>query len=156
MSVIVCYYYKFCFTAQAAMMNYSIPLLRVTNGSRNSLLLFNYMLTCFPYNFDGQKQHRHEGTWKAKPKQTRELSELVLVLTSQQVTARLSPVFLGARFCTTPEEKFHVFRQLKRGEKKIDIENFFSIFLSEHHVDSIKQIKKNLSYTLSEISIFTK
>ena len=60
------------------------------------------------------------------------------------VTARDSPtipVFLAARFCTPPEVKFYVFRQLKRGEEK-------SIFLLEHHVDSIKQIKKNLSYTL--------
>ena len=49
---------------------------------------------------------------------------------------------LAARFCTQPEVKFHVFRQLKRGEEK-------SIFFLEHHVDSIKQIKKkHLSYTL--------
>ena len=46
--------------SQAAMMNYSIPLLRVPNRSRNPLLLFNYMLPCFPYNFDGHEQHRHE------------------------------------------------------------------------------------------------
>ena len=93
--------------SQAAMMNYSIPLLRVPNRFRNPLLLFNYMLTCFPYNFHGHEQHRHEGKWKAKPKQTRQLRELVLVLTSQHVTARLSPVSLLARFCTPPEVKFN-------------------------------------------------
>ena len=113
-------------------MNNSIPLLRVPNRSLNPL--FNYMLTCFPYNFDGHEQHKHEGTWKAKLKQTRELSELVLVLTSQHVTARLYPVFLAARFCTPPEVKFYVFRQLKRGEEKSMLKNFFSIFLSGHHV----------------------
>ena len=80
--------------SQAAMMNYSIPLLRVLNRSRIPLLLFNYMFTCFPCNFDGHEQQRHEGTWKAKPKQTRQLSELVLVLMSQHLTAQLSPVSL--------------------------------------------------------------
>ena len=122
------------------MINYSIPLLRVPNRFRNPLLLFNYMLTCFPYNImfsiHGHKQHGHEGKWKAKPKQTRQLSELVLVLTLQHVAARLSQVFLLARFCTPPEVKFHVFRQLKRGEEKS------KSFLSELHVDSIKQTKK--------------
>ena len=100
--------------SQAAMKNYSNSLLRVPNHSRNPLLLFNYVLTCFPYNIDGHEQHRHEGTWKAKPKQTRQLSELVLVLTSQHMTAQLSPVSLLARFCTPPEVKFHVFRLVNK------------------------------------------
>ena len=101
------------------MINYLIPLLRVLNRSRNPLLLLtcNYTLTCFPYNFDGHEQHRHKGTRKAKPKQTRQLSELVLVLTSQHMTAQLSPVSLLAWFCTPPEVKFHAFRQLKRREE---------------------------------------
>ena len=83
----------------------------------------------------------YERTLKAKPKQIRQLSETletsVLVLMSQYVTTQLSPVSLPARFCTPPEVKFHVFRQLKCGEEKK-----FSIFLSKHHVDLIKQIKK--------------
>ena len=126
--------------SQMAMINYSIPLLKVPNRFRNPLLLFNHMLTCFPYNFDGHKQTNSN-------KQTRQLSELVLVLTLQHLTARLSQVSLLVRFCTPSEVKFHVFRQLKRGEEK-SILNFFSVFLSELHVDSIKQIKKIITYTL--------
>ena len=130
-------------------MNYSIPLLKVPNRSRNPLLLFNYMLTCFPYSFDGHEQHGHKGTckWKAKPKQTRQLSELVLVLMSQHVTARLSLVSLLVWFCTLPRVKFHVFRQLKRGEEKWILKIFFD-FLIRTSCDSIKRIKKILSYTL--------
>ena len=129
------------------MINCSIPLLRIPNRSRNPLLLFNYMLTCFPYNFGGHEQHGHEGKWKAKPEQTRQLSELVLVLTSLHVTARLSLVFLLARFCTPPEVKFHVFRQLKRGEEK-SISNFFYHFLIKISCRFNQANKKNLSYTL--------
>ena len=132
--------------SQAAMINYSIPLLRVPNRSRNPLLLSNYMLTCFPYNFDGHEQHRHEGKWQAKPKQTRQLSELVLVLTSQHVTARLSLVSLLARFCIPPEVKFHVFRQLNREEKSI-LKIFFD-FLIRTSCRFKQANKKNLLYTL--------
>ena len=65
---------------------------------------------------------------KVKSKQTRQLGELVLLLTSQHATARLSPVSLYARFCTPPEVKFNVFRQLKRGEEK-SILKIFSFYL---------------------------
>ena len=58
------------------------------------------------------------------------------------VTTRLSPVSLLARFCNPLEVKFHVFRRLKRGEEKLISIKKFSIFLPERHVDSIKKITK--------------
>ena len=62
------------------------------------------------------------------------------------VTSQLSPVSLFAWFCTPPELKFHVFRRLKHREEKLISKKVFLIFLSDHHIDSIQQIKKNLSY----------
>ena len=58
--------------------------------------------------------------------------------------ARLSPSLHFARFVTQPEVKFHVFGRLKRGAyRKI----YYDLHIGSH-VDSIKKIKKNLSYTL--------
>lgn len=50
-------------------------------------------------------------------------------------------------FLNQLEEKFHSFRWLKWGKEKI-ISIFFSISTLRSHADSIKQMKKYLSYTL--------
>ena len=76
-----------------------------------------------------------------KTKKTRETG--VLELTSQPDYPQSSSL---RGFVPPPEVKFHVFRRLKRGEEK-PISIFFSIFLSDHYVDSIAN-KKDLSHTL--------
>ena len=85
-----------------------------------------------------------ENKTKNKLNETRETGVLVVML--QYVATQLSPVSLLARFCTPLEVNFNLFRRLKRGGEK-SISKFFSIFLSERHVDSIKQIK-NMPYGL--------
>ena len=66
------------------------------------------------------------------------------VLTSQPTIPRLPPC---AVLYQTGSEISRICGPQKRG-RKIDREFIFSIFIREQHEDSIKQIKKNLSYTL--------
>ena len=66
------------------------------------------------------------------------------VLTSQPTIPRLPPCAVLYR---TGSEISRICGPQKRG-RKIDREFIFSIFIREQHEDSIKQIKKNLSYTL--------
>ena len=66
------------------------------------------------------------------------------VLTSQTAIPRLPPCAVLYR---TGSEISRICRPRKRG-RKIDREFIFSIFVREQHEDLIKQIKKNLSYTL--------
>ena len=149
MSVIVCSFYYSASHSQAAMMNYSIPLQEFRIAPE---IHFYYLTTCWHvfniYNFDGHEQHRHEGTWKAKPKQTRQLSELVLLLTAQHVTARLSSVSLLARFRTPPKAKFHVFRQIKRGDEKSILKFFFDFLIRTSCSFDQANKKKSVMYTL--------
>ena len=65
------------------------------------------------------------------------------VLTSQPTIPRLPPCAVLYR---TGSEISRICWLQKRG-RKIDRELIFSIFIREQHEDSIKQIKKNLSYT---------
>ena len=89
--------------------------------------------------------------WKAKPKQTWQLSETretsVLVLTSQYVTTGLFLVSLLVQFCTPLQVKFQVFRQLKQGEEKLILKKIFD-FLIRMSCRFDQANKKNLSYTL--------
>ena len=52
--------------SQAAMMNYSIPLLRVPNRFRNPLLVFNYIILTVMNNIDtkvhGRQNQKNSGT----------------------------------------------------------------------------------------------
>ena len=80
--------------------------------------------------------------------QTRQLNELVLVLTSQQVTARPFPVSFFAWFCTPPEVKFQVFSQLKPEEKSI-LNYFFFRFLIRTSCRFDQANKKSVIYTLN-------
>ena len=68
--------------------------------------------------------------------------------TTQDVTTRLSPVSLLARFCNLPEVKFHAFRRLKRGEEKSILKKMFDFLIRTSCRFDQANNKKSVIYTL--------